>query len=320
MNTDNELITLFETRLRPRIEEMRPLVNKSKRLGQIGKYLILIAWVIFGHLAFYGNYMTVLPRVAASVAAFALAVWVTAYGMKHFIFPSREADTRARSRLRDEIVAEAYRAIFPDADYTFMRDFGPEDFAHSGLFHHNDAFSHNHVRGFVNRTPFAVVNASLSFELSQDSDGHSRTECSLQGLFYRLDLPKTLRHATLVQPKKMRSLHEGDRKGLRKADLGDPDFSKKFNALTSDTNDAQLLLTPPIRDAVRALGERSGKPLYLAFRDNRAYIALDYGRSMLQPEDSADTVKEDLLLTAALHRLAQTIAIGLERNTSSIWK
>lgn len=41
MSTDDELSTLFETTLRPRIKARRPLVNKSERLGQIGKYLIL---------------------------------------------------------------------------------------------------------------------------------------------------------------------------------------------------------------------------------------------------------------------------------------
>lgn len=259
--------------------------------------------------------MTVLPRVAASVAAFALALWVTAYAMKHFIFPSRDANTHSSRTLQSDVITEAYQVMFPDADYQFMKGLAPEDFAHSGLFHHNKAFSHHRVSGLVSETPFAAANANLSFELSQDSEGRSSTEYSLQGLFYRLDLPKTLRHVTLVQLKKMSSLYEGDRKGLRKADLNDPVFSKKYNTLASDTPDAQWLLTPMIRDAVRVFGERSGKPLCLAFRDNRAYIALDFGRPLFQTEDSADTVKEDLLLIAALHRLAQTVAVELERNT-----
>lgn len=52
MNTDSELITLFETKLRPRIAEMSPLVKAGQRRGTIGKCLILIVLVIFWHLAF----------------------------------------------------------------------------------------------------------------------------------------------------------------------------------------------------------------------------------------------------------------------------
>lgn len=324
MNPDSELITLFETTLRPRIVEMIGGVDEGNRLAEIGKWLIIVPWVVFVHFAFYGKYMTVWPRVAATVVALAAAIGFTVYGVNRFVLPSKEADSRTRSNLQNDVVAPAYRHIFPGADYAPMQGIAAEDFVHSGLFRHNSVSSNGRVSGRIGEMPFTMATAVVSdhHQPTFDSTGHGyqhRSSFPLHGPFFRVDLPRALRHVTVVQSKEMPYAHQGDREGLRRVTIEDAAFGDVFEVFIEDTDDARPPLTPPIRDAMRDLGARSQKHVYLALRDDHAYLALDFERPPFLPEDSADTVKEDLLLIAALHRVAVAVASELERNTS-IWK
>ena len=65
--------------------------------------------------------------------------------------------------------------------------------------------------------------------------------------------------------------------------LDNPAFEKEFKVHTSNESEARALLTPSMIEHLLTLRRQAGKPVFLAFKDRRAYVGVHYGRTLFEP-------------------------------------
>ena len=253
--------------------------------------------------------------------------WVTAVGVVlllvgiavaivRYAGPGFTAYLNYRARFKREVVAEIFKAVSPGATYLPESFIQPEIFDRSGLFDttgglHGDDL----VRGRVGDTPFEACEMDRHFSTGGKN---SRTVSVFHGLFFRFDFNKTVHGRTIVQPQRATSIRLGSRKGLTRVTLESPTFEAEFDVFSTNPVEARYILTPAMMENILDIHTSTGRPLCLAFQDNLAFVAVDYGRALFEPS-IADTTSFTALAEMARHfKLAALVAQELDLNTR-IW-
>ena len=135
------------------------------------------------------------------------------------------------------------------------------------------------MRGHIGKTPFEASEASRAYRTGSGKNAH--THVVFRGLFCQLDFKQQLDGVTLVDSVRAHSNQLGDREGLRLVALDHPAFDKEFRVHASNETAARALLTTGMMERLLALRRQVDSPVFVAFKGRRAYVAVHYGRKLL---------------------------------------
>ena len=316
MATDAEIDALYESTLKPRLESLEGLRHEVK--GYIIRAAVVVgvpAVLLWAN----GLVAMLLPAglewLATAVALVGVFAGVLVAAFK-YLLPGFSAFANYRVRFKHEVAAEVFKIVCPTASYAPLEGIAEATFDEPGLFHTRGGFkSDDRVRGKIGQTPFEAADVSRSYSTGGKN---SRTVIVFRGLFFHLDFNKTLRGVTLVDPKGASPSSVGSRSDLTEVALESADFDAKFTVYASDETEARYILTPAMMERILALQATTEKPVHLAFRNNRAFLGVNYERALFEPGIAASTSVGAIHEMAAHFALAEGIVHELDLNTR-IW-
>lgn len=316
MASDAEIDALYESTLKPRLVALEGLRHEVKGYVTRAALVVGVPAVI---LFFNGLIALALPSwlewLPIAVGVVGLFVGVGVAGVK-YLLPGFAAFSNYRVRFKHEVAAEVFRIVCPTASYAPLEGIAQAVFDEPGLFNRRGGFkSDDRVRGRIGQTPFEAADVSRSYTTGGKN---SRTVVVFRGLFFHLDFNKALRGVTLVDPVAAGSSSIGDRSDLGRVTLENPAFDQAFAVWASDEVEARYILTPSMMERILSLQARTEKPVHLAFKGNRAFLGINYGRALFEPGIAASTSVEAIHEMAAHFALADGIVQELDLNTR-IW-
>lgn len=316
METPARIDELYASTLEPRIAALESLRLSLK--SHITKAALWVG-IPFGIFFFSDFFTFALSGVAAmlvNVASFALIfAGVGIAGFKYLV-PGFTAYANYKARFKREVVSEVFKIVCPSGAYSPAQGLAEADFNEPGVFNTRGAFkSDDRVRGVIGQTPFEAAEVRRSYSTGGKNN---TTVVVFHGLFFHLDFNKRLGGVTVVEPEGASASQLGTREGLRRVTLENPAFEQEFAVHASDDVEARYILTPAMMDQILALRQRAGKPIFLAFKNNRAYIGVHYGRELFEPGIASSTSLESIHEMAAHFALAEAVVTELDLNTR-IW-
>lgn len=318
MEPAQRIESLYRDTLEPRIAALESLRTSVK--GYITKSALCVglpfAVVLFGDIVANALGLSSTAAAVLGVASFGLVIVGAVWAVVKYLVPGMTAHADYKSRFKREIATEVFRIVCPTATYSPTAGLARQDFDEAGLFTTQGSFSSDdRVHGTIGQTPFEAAEVRRTYSTGGKS---SRLVMVFHGLFFHIDFNKSLRGITLVQPESAPSDRIGSREGLLPVMLENPAFEKAFAVYASDEVEARYVLTPVMMDRILALRARIDKPIFLAFKHSRAYLAVHFGRSLFEPGITATTSLESVQEMAAQFALAEGIVDELDLNTR-IW-
>lgn len=316
MIDDARIDALYESTLKPRLDAL-----EGSRLALRG-YIVRagicvgIPFALFFLSDVIAGFVNGIAGAIVTVGSFALIfVGVGVAGFKYLI-PGVTAYMNYRNRFKHEVAAEVFKIVCPTATYAPTLGIARDVFDDPGIFKtHANYRSDDRVRGRIGNTPFEAADVSRSYSTGGKN---SRTVIVFRGLFFHLDFNKRLTGRTIVQPVDTAYSTAGDRSGLARVRLENPTFDAAFEVYASDEVEARYILTPAMMERILALAERTAHPVFLGFKDHRAYLGVNYERALFEPGIAATTSREAIREMAAHFALAEGIVEELDLNTR-IW-
>jgi hypothetical protein len=245
----------------------------------------------------------------------ALAVGVAIAVSKHAL-PGVTAYMSYRVRFKREVVAEIVRAVSPGSAYEPFSYIKPDVFEQNGLFEKlGEVTGDDLVRGRMGEIPFEACEMDRHYSTGGKN---SHTVSVFHGLFFRLDFNKRIHGRTIVQPQKPEGISLASRRDLAHVTLENPEFESAFEVFASDPVEARYILTPVLMERILDIRRKTGRTICLAFVDNRAFVAIDYGRALFEPSIRETTSFEALAEMAGHFQLAALVVQELDLNTR-IW-
>lgn len=318
MDTAARVEALYHSTLEPRIAGLESLRLSLKRYITKAALCVGLPFAVYFLSDIIAPALGLSPPLAAvlSVGSFALIfVGVILAGTKYLI-PGFAAFSNYKARFKREVAAEVFTIVCPTAAYSPADGVAQTDFEASALFNSRGNYtSDDRVHGLIGQTPFEAAEVRRAYATGGKN---STTVVVFHGLFFHLDFNKSLRGVTLVQPADARPHHIGSREGLTRIALGNPTFEQAFAVHASDEVEARDVLTPAMMDQILALRQRAGKPIFLAFKNHRAYLGVHYGRALFEPGIASTTSLASIQEMAAHFALAEGVVHELDLNTR-IW-
>ena len=316
MTTPARIAELYATTLEPRIAALESLRLSLK--GYLTKGLLCIG-IPFALFFLSDVVALVLPSGFAfltGILTFGLIFGGVLIAGFKFLIPGYTAYSNYKIRFKNEVVSEVFKIVSPSATYSPAEGVAKADFDEPGLFNpRGGCVSDDRVHGTIGLTPFEAAEVRSAYSTGGKNKS---TVVVFHGLFFHLDFNKTLRGVTIVQPEDASSSQLGSRASLTKVALENPAFEQAFAVFASDEVEARYILTPAMMEQILALRQRAGKPVFLAFKNNRAYIGVHYGRALFEPGIATTTSLESIQEMAAHFALAEGVIHELDLNTR-IW-
>lgn len=286
--------------------------------------MVLLPPIVF--LIARGLLAEALPFTSSTLATVLAWLWLVGgliFVLVTHLLPGITAYANYRSRFKQEVVPEIFRIVSPTATYEPLQGITAEVFDAAGLFNTRGGFqSDDRVRGRLGRIAYEASEVGRSYSTtSGTTTTGNRTSHSHQvfrGLFFHLDSGRRLNGVVLIDPARARHDQLGPRDGLQPVTLDDPAFAKEFTVHASNQSEARALLTPGIRQRLLTLRGQAGKPVFLAFKEQRAYVAVDYGRTLFEPGVALSTSKEAVREIAGHFAFVEAIVRELGLSATSI--
>lgn len=311
-----ELDALYENTLKPRLAALEGLRLEVRRYVTKAGLLIGIPAVLLWAHDFLALAMPDgLGWIALAVPFVALFAGVAVAGFK-YLLPGMAAFANYRVRYKHEVAAEVFKMVCPTASYAPLEGITREIFDEPGLFNTRGGYtSDDRVRGVIGKTPFEAADVSRSYSTGGKN---STTVVVFRGLFFHLDFNKRLHGTTVVDPKRASTSSRGDRSALTEVPLENAVFAEHFTVHSDDEVEARYILTPAMMERILTLQARTDRPVHLAFKHNRAYLGVHYGRQLFEPAIRESTSIDAIREMAAHFALAEGIVAELDLNTR-IW-
>lgn len=312
MSQDAERIrSLYASTLKPRLEALEGFRRELK--ASIIKSALLVGGPFLLFVITLGLYP---DSFAISAAAFALIfVGVVMAGVR-YLMPGFAAFTNYRIRFKQQVIAEVFRVVMPSAVYEPMQGIASGVFDEPGIFNTRGQFvSDDRVRGRIGQAGFEAAEVRRAYRTG--SGRNARTIVVFHGLFVHLDFDRALRGTTILQPARASSSQIGNRDGLQLVPFESPEVKREFSVYSSDKAEARDILTPAILERILALGRHTRYPIFLAFKGQRVYLGVHYGRKLFEPGIASTTSLEAIEEIAEHFGLAETIVRELNLNALS---
>jgi hypothetical protein len=308
--------TFYDTTLKPKLDAVEHPRRKVRWLIIKSLMVVLppIAVLIAGDLI--DDVQSVVSgRVAMAIACVWLVAGLLFVLLRNFI-PGVAAYAAYRHRFKQDVVAEIFKAVCPYATYDPLQGITAHVFDAPGLFNTRGAFQcDDRVRGRIGQTPFEASEVGRAY--TTGTGRNSRSYVVFRGLFFHLDFNQRLAGVTLVEPRKALPHQVGEREGLSVVTFDDQAFEKEFKVHASNEAEARALLTPALTARLLALRQKADKPVFLAFKDRRAYVGVHFGKTLFEPGIARSLSKADVHEIAAQFTFVETIARELNLHARS---
>lgn len=304
----------YDNALRQKIDA---LDNPRRQVRwMITKALIIVLPPIV-HLVGNDLFDTVLPfQASTGTMAFAWVLLIAGaiFSFVNYFLPGITAYANFRSRFKQDVVSEIFKVVCPSAVYDPLQGITQDVFDAPGLFNTRGGFrSDDRVRGRIGQTPFEASEVARTY--STGTGKNNRSYEVFRGLLFHLDFGQQLSGVTLVDPERALSHQLGVRDALSLVNFDNPAFEKEFAVHTSSESEARSLLTPAMLESLLTLRRQADKPIFLAFKGRRAYVGVDYRRTLFEPRIVQTVSKEAVREIAGHFAFVESIVRELNLNT-----
>jgi len=316
----SELRHLFTTKLKSKLEGL----EKERHDVMITTIWAAIGGItaFVGYLGFKFDTFSGWPFI---IGGLILALWKGLEAHKKF--------GAYKDRYKEDIVREIFRLVDPDLTYIPHNRIPSADYHQSELFLKGvDRYQgDDYCQGVIGKTAFEFSELHTEYKTTTtDSKGRTRTQWHtiFRGIFFHADFNKYIKSKTFVLPDTAESIlgswlgqffqsKNFSRDQLVK--MEDVTFEKRFVVYSDDQIDARYILTPNMMTRIIELQEKVGNQIFLAFKGNRVYIAVSYGRNNFEPRlFSSGVAYQDVETIHTL--LTNTLAIVEDLNLNTrIW-
>jgi hypothetical protein len=212
---------------------------------------------------------------AVEILGVAVALWAFVYHWLTVIY---------RKNFKNNIFRRLIVRIDPSLLYLPMGMIPRSLFQLSGLFDDRiDNYEGNDlIKGKIGKTSLEFSDLNVEKEYT-DSKGRKHRTTIFAGTFIVTEFHKHFRHTVKVYPDIAEKYLGVVGSWLQNAAsdklvrMDSPAFEKEFKVLADDPVEAHYLLTPNIMERVVQLKRKAGVPVYLSFKLNKLFIAIENG-------------------------------------------
>ena len=271
----SDLLDFYYTELYPELQELEKERLRVKR--QVIWSVVIIAAIALALMkATYGTTIDA-PFYIAGVAL------LFGTGVVNGLISSY------RKRFKSDILGRLVARIDPKLVYQPFGMVSKNLFQRSGLFGTDfDHYEgHDLIHGRIGETPLRLSN--LKVEKDSGKPGRRRQRVTIfSGTFIVTEFHKTFHHTLKIYPdvaEKYMGVVGGWLQGTGSGvvRLDSPAFEKEFKVIADDPVEAHYLLTPNIMEKLVRLRRKADAPVYLSFRRNQLFIAIDNGGGWFEP-------------------------------------
>jgi hypothetical protein len=296
----------FDQTLKPKLEAIDGRRREVRWVISKALFVVLppIGFLIAGDLL-----DPFLPFNSSARTVLVGGVWLASalvYALARYLLPGITAYANYRSRFKKDIVAGIFQVVCPSAAYDPLQGISQQVFDAPGMFNTRGSFqSDDRIRGHIGRIPFEASEVGRAY--STGSGKNARSYVIFRGLFFHLDIDERLSGTIAIDPREAQSYQLGSREGLDLIAMDDPLFDREFKVRASNEFEARRLLTLAVMEQLLRLRRSVGVPLFLAFKDRRAYVGVHFGRTLFEPGVARSTSKDAVRLIAEQFALIETI-------------
>ena len=285
MATENELKSLYETRLKGKLSSLES--TRKKILNRYFFTFLLLAGLVAG------NYFLI--NLNPHVALIVTSVVISAAFLIYFVYQTSKQKKSYRETFKSGVVTELVKLINPDWQYMFDYCMSQESYQQSGLFpHHYDRYEgDDFVTGKIEMTDFQFSELHTQYkQVTYGSKGQRQEHwvTIFRGLFMHADFNKNFSGITYVLPDTAERLLGSFGQSLQKLSgrgqlvkLENPEFEKLFVVYSSDQVESRYILTPTMMEAMVNLYRRFGGEIYFSFVGSRVYFANSINEALFEP-------------------------------------
>ena len=290
MSDINNLETLYNTELKPRLSE---LDNKRTHIiGQIKRYVLysIIPLVI----AILISIMIQLPYPIVIVVIFFVVLSIVKINplWKEY-----------HKEFKEQVIKQIIKFINESLSYSPSNSISKNEFTKCGIFRtHIDRYrGDDYVEGTLASThvEFSEVHAEYKTQ-TRDSKGRRRTHWHtiFKGLLFSADFNKEFNVKTYVltdTAEKMFGFLGEKFQKMNKSrgelvKLEHPEFESEFVVYSGDQIESRYLLSPSLMERILSFKKETKKKIQLSFVSSRLYVAIPYAKDLFEPKLFGDIV------------------------------
>ncbi len=308
----SDLLDFYYRELYPQLQELE---EERKRVAR----QVLFAGTVIAVTALW--LIAVIEQnsfdAAVQVVGIAVALWTLLYGW---------LTTGYRRRFKRDIFRRLVARIDPSLIYSHTGMIPRTLFRLSGLFDDSiDHYSGNDlIKGKIGETPLEFSDLRVEKETT-DSKGRKHRITIFAGTFIVTEFHKHFHKTVKVYPdvaEKYLGVVGGWFQDMANATLvrmDSPAFEKEFKVLADDPVEAHYLLTPNIMEKLVQLRKRVGAPVYLSFKLDKLFVAIENGGEWFEPSLFRSLLSLDVF-KGYIENLNQILSIVEELNLNRrIW-
>ncbi len=317
MKTNEELLQLYETKLKPALQAI-----EGKRKSILVKYIICIGGAL-------GSFAAAFLLAETYIFVFYLAIAVI-LGLGLYLFlVVRKEQKEYRAIYKQDVVKSIVNLINPDWQYASDGRISENDYQKSQLFNTRwDKYEGDDlVSGVIEKTDFQFSELHTQYKTYTTKDGKTEEEWHtiFKGLFAHADFNKHIKGRTFILPEHAKkdftkyNLSEKDGGETELVKLENPEFEKIFKVFSTDQIESRYILTPTMMEAIVNIYKKYKKRVHFSFIGSRVFVAMSFNKDLFEPRIIKSGVRfEDMEQMNDQFNLIQTIIHEMNLNTR-IW-
>jgi hypothetical protein len=172
------------------------------------------------------------------------------------------------------------------------------------------------IQGMIDGIDFRFSDIQLLHEKTFVKKNEEPYTTIVFGSFFIANFPKELKNKVFVHSK---SSFEALRYEGEKVQLEDPEFMKRFHVYAPDQIEARYILTTSMMERIKALADKMGNRLYIAFANSKVYILNNNNKDRFETSWFTQVNKRETLLQF-YNELAEQLSIIEElKLNNNIW-
>jgi hypothetical protein len=317
MKTNEELHQLYETELKPGLQELES--NRKKIRNNYGLFVLIII-IAFALTALFGEQFHASIFIAIAVIGFSGFMIYKNY-LKHKAY---------RIDFKQIVVKRIVEMINPEWDYKADGRISEHDYRASTIYTQSyDRYKgDDYVKGKIEKTDFEFSELHTEYKTYTTKDGKTEEQWHtiFKGLFAHADFNKEIKGRTLVLPDTAEKMFGSLGTKMQKASgrgklikMENPEFEKEFVVYGSDQIESRYVITPGMMEAMLKIKKQYNKTVSFAFIGSRVYVAMYFSKDLFEPRLLKSGVQfKDVEQMASQFSLIEALIHEMNLNTR-IW-
>jgi len=270
---------VFESELRPNLEELEPLRKKVAAFIALAIASILIG--VAGAL--------IAPSENVQIGAIVLGV----IGVITFSVLAYSKFKIYRNDFKNNVVRKIVEAINPEFQYNPKAHVSTYTYEQSRMFlQRADRYSgDDYVTGKIEKTDFEFSEFKSEYKTETTQNGQRKTEWHtiFHGIFFHAEFNKHIEGETFIEPDTAERLFGKFGQKLQFSSKGklvkleNPEFEKRFAVFSTNQTEARYILTPTMMEAMVNIQNKVGRKFHFSFIGNRVYCGVSFNKSLFEP-------------------------------------